>query len=274
MLRIVSIAAVLAFLAGCASVPPAQPPLPVAKPAAAFSIARAQALDRTNHTMRHLDSARNQVYVQNFGDAGPVVTLLLGGLGAAANISMIESKTKEDVERLRDRIAVDPLAAFDAAARRAGTALQSAASADAPKASPYLFVTKTSSDPEMLVLAAALLVESHDPASTWTRKYMVQLPGTFTVASLAEVDAAGVSAIRRDLEAGYVALLGQMARETEASIAKEAPIKFMSTFVMPRFGHELDGNLVAEDNDSVWVRARFGLFALRRTHVSHSPREP
>jgi hypothetical protein len=57
---------------------------------------------------------RNILYFQNYGGGGAGLGLLLGPIGVAANMSMIESNTKQ--EQLRDKIAIDPPAVFSAAA--------------------------------------------------------------------------------------------------------------------------------------------------------------
>ncbi len=267
MLRTICLLALLALTAGCVTPPPMQAPLPVAKPGASFALGRVKELDTTGHVQQHLDAKKNIVYFQNFGGGGAGLGIALGPLGVAANISMIEANTKEDVEKLRDRIAIDPPAVFAAASTRAGTAVQLAASAEAPRASPYLYVVKTT--PETLALAAALMVESGDGAQ-WPRKYMAQLPGTFTLASLAALDQPASAQLSRDLEEGFVAVLRALPRETKESIAKESQIKFKSQFLNPRFDFEMLGNPAGEEPDLVWVRSPLGLFGVRRSHITYT----
>ncbi len=268
MAKVIGSLAVLLLVAGCVTPPPAQPPLPMSKPGASFYLGRVKALDVTDHMTQHVDGSRNILYFQNFGGGGAGLGLLLGPLGVAANMSMIESNTKQEVEQLRDKIAIDPPAVFLAAARRAGTVAQASATADAPPASPYLYIAKT--DPETLVMAAGLVVESADAAAPWTRKYMLQLPGTYTLASLAALDPQASSRIARELEDAYVAVLRLLPTESAEAIEKEPSVRFKSPFITPRFEFELLAKLVAADADVVWVRLPTGLFGVRRSHITYT----
>jgi hypothetical protein len=262
----------LGLVAGCATPPPVQPPLPISKPGASFYLGRVKALDVTDHMTQHVDRSRNILYFQNFGGGGAGLGVLLGPIGVAANMSMIESNTKQDVERLRDKIAIDPPAVFSAAALRSGTAVRPLATADVPPASPYLYVAKT--DPETLVMAAGLAVESADAAAPWTRKYMLQLPGTYTLDALVALDQQGASRISRELEDAYVTLLRILPGESTDSIEKEPAVKFKSAFITPRFEFELLGKLAAADAEVVWVRLPTGLFGVRRSHITYAVEKP
>jgi hypothetical protein len=262
----------LVLVASCATPPPAQPPLPVSKPGGSFYLGRVKALDVTDHMTQHVDRNRNILYFQNFGGGGAGLGLLLGPVGVAANMAMIESATKQEAEQLRDKIAIDPPAVFSAAAKRAGTAVQTSPSTDAPPASPYLYVAKT--DPETLVIAAGLLVESGDPSVPWARKYILQLPGSYTLLALSALDQQGASRLARELEDGYVALLRRLPAESADSIEKEPPVKIKSALITPRFEYELLGRLAAEDADVVWVRLPMGLFGIRRSHVTYTVQKP
>lgn len=259
------------LLTACASTPPPpQPPLPVPKPGEAWQLGRAKSLDATNHTVMHLDAERNQLYIQNFGGGG-VALGLMGPFGVAANIGMIESNTKADVAQLQGKLQVRPREAFAEAVRRSGGRVAADAVA---VATPYLHVVKGA--PERVHLAAALIVEGGEGTAAWRRTYLYQLDETQTVASLAAFDAAAGTRLQRQLEAGYSELLAQIASETAATIAAEAPVLVTSEFITPRFEFEFAAQLVKRDAQRVWVRNFGGVTAVRTDLakvVAQSPRK-
>lgn len=261
-------------LSGCASAPANQGPYALRHSNSDMALAHTAALDQTNHMVKHLDEHKRAIYFQNFGGGGAAVGLLLGPLGVAANVKAIDSATTKDVEALRGRIASNPVLAFKSAASRAGVVVHEQPNGTAARATPYLYVVKMQDEPEALSIAAALIVESpsdkpakrkNAPAQPqWRYKYMYQLPGKYTLASLAALDSAAQRKLDMDLDSGYAELLKIVSSDTAENAAKEKPVKFKSTFLVPRFDFEQMGNLIAEESEMVWLRNPTGVYGIQR----------
>ncbi len=272
-IRLIAFVCVLG-LAGCASAPVNQGPIAVRQVGNEMALARTPMLDQTNHMAKHLDDKKNVLYFQNFGGGGATVGLLLGPLGVAANIKAIDSNTLKDVEVLRGKLESDPVGAFKSAAAAGAVVVHEQPNGTASRATPYLYVVKMQQEPDVLAIAAALIVESpqdkagnrkNAPArAEWQYKYMYQLAGRFTPASLAALDDSAKAQLQRELEAGYGAILAMMARDTAESAAKEQKVKFKSPFLVPRFDLEQIGSLIAEQADVVWIRNPTGVYGIRR----------
>lgn len=147
-------------LGGCASAPQNQAPFSARQAGGDIALARAAALDQTDHMSKHLDEAKQVLYFQNFGGGGAAVGVLLGPVGVAANIKAIDSNTSKDVDVLRNKTDADPILAFKSAAGHSGRVLHEQPNGTASRATPYVYVVKTQQDPDVLAIAAALLVES------------------------------------------------------------------------------------------------------------------
>lgn len=261
-------------LGGCVSAPVNQGPIAVRQAGSEVVLAHSALLDQTNHMAKHLDQNKTILYFQNFGGGGAAAGLLLGPLGVAANIKAIDSNTSKDVNVLLGKIAADPGLAFKSAAARSGVVMREQPDGQASRVTPYLYVVKTQQEPDVLAVAASLIVESPlDKATTrknapaepqWRHKYMYQLPGKHTPSSLAALDDAAKAALQAELDAGYSQILAMMARDTAENAAKEQKVKFKSSFLVPRFDFEQMGNLIAEEQDVVWIRNATGVYGIRR----------
>lgn len=261
-------------LTGCASAPTNQGPYATRHSNGDMALARTAVLDQTNHMVKHLDEHKRAIYFQNFGGGGAAVGLLLGPLGVAANVKAIDSATTNDVEALRGRIASNPVVTFKSAASRLGVVVHEQPNGTAARATPYLYVVKMQDEPEALSIAAALIIESpsdkpakrkNAPAQPqWRYKFMYQLPGEYTLASLAALDSAAQQKLEMDLDSGFAKLLTMMASDTEQNAAKERAVKFKSTFLVPRFDFEQTGKLIAEESEMVWIRNPTGVYGIQR----------
>ncbi|HVE52127.1 MAG TPA: hypothetical protein VNB23_01955 [Ramlibacter sp.] len=157
---------VAGLLAACAAPQPRVMPARTAIDAP-YALERSPLLDQTSHTAMHLDRERRILYQQSLGGGGVGVGLLLGPLGVAANIAMIEANTKADVAK-----------------------------------------------------------------------------------------------------AGYRALLDHLSARQQAAVSATRPVTFRSEFFDPRFEFEMNGELVQEAGDLLWLRLPAGLYALRKPNVT------
>lgn len=223
----------------------------------------------------HLDEQKHVLYFQNFGGGGAAVGALLGPLGVAANIKAIESNTTKNVDVLRGKVQADPLLAFKSAASRANVVVQEQSNGTTVRATPYVYVVKMQEEPQALAIAAALIIESpsNKPSKRknavaepqWRNKYMYQLAGSYTVTSLAAMDAGAQQNLEMQLESGYASILARLARDTVELAAKEKQVKFKSAFLVPRFDFEQIGSLVAEEGEIIWIRNPTGVYGIQRS---------
>lgn len=254
-------------LAGCNSRPALQSNQPFAGNERSYSLSRSPLLDQTGSNMAHLDSDKNIVYSQIFGGGGLGLGLLLGPLGVAANVAMINAQTDADTELLKDKLDVKPLQNFLSSAQgKAFTLVDTPGSAGA-KISPYLYVMRA--DGEQMLLAAALLIEQGDGKQPWTGKYMYQLPEKYTRQELARLDATQQQQLNRDLTAGFAVLLDYLAREQPP--ATERSITFKSAFLDPRFDFDMTGALISQNDELAWVRTYSGVYAVRKSNFTLRP---
>jgi hypothetical protein len=268
-LHVSLLASVLTLLTACGT-PPALQGVPAADANPRYAVARSQAVQRTDHMTQHLDSGKTIVYFQNFGGGG-VGLGLLGPLGVAANIGMIGDVTKSDVARLQGKVALNAEAAFQQAAREAGFPLQAQASPQELQVTPYLFVSKTNES--TVNVSSALIVEGKTAAGPWSGRYLYQLPGDHTLATLAAMDEAKKTALQADATTGFASLLRHLSSESKAAIDKEQKITFKSAYLTPRFEFEQIGSLIAAQDDMVWLRGVGGVYAVRKTSVAYSARK-
>lgn len=265
-MRLFLLALTAATLAGCAAAP-ALPTARVRSPADTHGIAIADAIKRTDHTAQHLNSEKSIIYSQNFGGAGAALGLL-GPLGVAANVSMIESATKADATKLTGKVKVDPVALFQEAAATQRLALQSEGTTATVRLTPYLLVIKVNET--TLNTGAALFIEATGAnGKPWSTKYVLQLPGSYSLESLAALSDNQTATLRDDLRAGYRKLLAFYNRDKPESSAGEQKIIFRSTFVSPRFDLETAGSLIEQSGTTVWLRTYSGVFALQSNTVTY-----
>ena len=258
-------------LAGCASPPvlqAAKPERPPSATAAQYSVAQSPLLQQTNHMTQHVNAEKNIVYFQNQGGGGVGLGLLLGPLGVAANISMIEGVTKADVAQIQGKVQVNPETAFQQAAQTTGFPLTAPGHASEAQVTPYLLITKT--DETTVHIASCVIVESKTGDKPWTGRYLYQLPTAYSLASLAAMDAPKTAALRTEATDGFGQLLRHIATETAASTGKEPKITFKSGFLTPRIVFEQAGSLVNVQDDVVWVRGVSGVYAVQKTQITYT----
>lgn len=264
-MRIVARAAglVLAIaLAGCVTPPRLMP----AKTAidAPYTVTRSELLDRTSHMSMHVDQKRQVLYHQSSGGGGAAVGLLLGPLGVAANVSMIEAVTKADVARLKDKLDLEPLQVFREAVG-AESIVPSPPGASQIRLTPYVYITKAKED--RVLVSSALLVERGVGDEQWTGRMMYQLPTEYTIDRLASLDGSGQQRLRSEVREGFRELLKHVSAREQALLPQERAIKFRSEFFDARFDAEFSGDLLQEAPDMAWVRTGGGIYALRKTSI-------
>jgi len=258
---IISLAAV--FIAGCATGPRQAAPLPQNIGTADFVVTHAASLDSVSNIQKHLNDDKDIVYHQEFGGGGAGLGILLGPIGAAANMSLIDANTQKDVDSLLNKIAVKPHDLFLEAAK--GQRIDG--SGDMAKGklllTPYVYVLKVEGG--KLLVAAAILIERGAAEGKWSGKYMYQLPDSYSIGDFSHLDQAATDSLRNGLLAGYVKLLATVAKENRERVAGEKAITFKSNFLSPRADLTMSGHIVASDDDVTWVRSLSGVYALRKS---------
>ena len=247
-------------LTACVSVPPPQQPIKV-NLGDSYEVYRAPLLDQTNHTLQHLNQNKDILYSQTYGGGGVGVGVLLGPLGVAANIKAIESNTMKDVAALKNKIGINPNQVFVNSASKNGLAIKTDSSNKSLKFSPYLLVEKTEGD--IIMLAAAVLIDQAGTKQMFPTKYLVQLPLTYTVAEMSKLDASKTKALESHVEQGFAALIARIKSEATANPEIEEKITVVSEFLTPRFKFEMAGSLVEKTNEYTWVRIVGGVCGVR-----------
>jgi hypothetical protein len=196
--------------------------------------------------------------------------LLLGPLAVAANGIAVNNRTKTDAESLRDHIHVDTKTLFEEAA--AGNGLKIGDSALA-HAKPYLRVTRLK-DTDTVLLSAEVLVDYEQPGNNettgkWSGKYVYELPGSYTRASIHDMDDAGSQALAAEAANGFAELAKYMHDESPEQIQLEKKVTFTSQLMFPSM-YEMSfyGSLIADKGDVVWVRSVGAVFALRKSDTT------
>lgn len=249
--------------AGCAT-PGLLPALPDVAKNEGGVVVRSTLLDRTDHMTKHLDKEKNIVYFQNFGGGG-VALGLLGPLGVAANMKMIENNTDNDVRTIRDKIEIDPVKTFLQAATTYGYPVGTGLKQSATKLSPYLYVVKVSED--NLQIAAALIVDVENSGKKWSGVYMYQIPQYYTINALGKMDKQASEALDEKLLYAFSQIIGVIRNERQDSVNSERQITFRSDFVFPRFGIELRGSLISESEERAWIRTVGAVYSLEKPSV-------
>ncbi|HEX8612871.1 MAG TPA: hypothetical protein VF800_16400 [Telluria sp.] len=254
------------LLTACASSPPTfQAMAPSNAGVSGYTLGRSPLLDHNDHTIRHLDKENTVLYKQTSGGGGVGLGLLLGPIGIAANVSMIESRTKEDVALLQGKLNLDPRGWFSEAVGKNGITLGDGAAAT--RATPYFLIAKM--EDERLVVSSAVIVEQQHGAAYWRGTYTYQIPQTYTVAELANLDAAGLRTLHASGALGFDALIKHIAQEKPEGFDKEPRILFRSRMLFV-VDADMPGALVADEGDVVWVRSFTGVHGLRKANMKYT----
>jgi len=263
----------VASLAGCGT-PPTYKLRPVTgQSPGTFSLAHSKAVEDERHGTRHLDAAKSIVYSQNFGGGGAALGLLLGPLGVAANISMIDSNTEADAVRLRGKLTLAPRELFLAAATQQGLEVVDDAATGVPGrtlATPYLFVSKTDND--RLLTAAAVRLEYGQGADQWSGVYMYQLPSSYQLDDLARLTPEMQARLGAEAAQGFSALAAFIAKEApqqdgQAKGGTEKDFSYKSDLLTPRIEIEMNGRFIARSGDLIWFRSFGGVYAVRTSNI-------
>lgn len=251
------------ILSACVSAPPLQTARPKNTNAQEFEVKHSALLDDSNH----VDAEKNIIYFQNQGGGGVAVGLLLGPFGVAANAAMINAKTNEDIDAIKNKVKLNPIQIFTETAKTNGLQTKAEGSNSIAKASPYVYIVK--SDDQNLLVASALLVEQTGAEGKWTGKYMYQLPITTTVDELSK----NGEALSKNIEAlaydGFSEIIKSIKLETQEKVQAEKKIIFKSSFVNPRFDFDMLASLIQDNKDVVWIRTFSGVYALNKKNISY-----
>jgi hypothetical protein len=251
-------------LTACVSAPPIQQPI-TGFSTDSYDLYRSPLLDQTNHMLQHLNKNKDILYFQNYGGGGVGVGLLLGPLGVAANIKMIESNTLKDVGILKDKIAVNPDQLFLNAATESSLVRKNGAS-NILKLNPYLLIQKTEND--VLMLASVILIDSVDPKVKTQNKYLVQIPVTYSISEISTLNNEKTKQLEKLVEDSFVTLISRIQSDSKANLSLEEKITLTSEFLTPRFKFEMSGNLVEKNDTYTWIRVIGGVYGVRNSDIS------
>jgi hypothetical protein len=255
------------ILTACVSTPP----IPIQQPiqfnqSDSYEIYRSPLLDQTNHMLQHLNSNKDILYYQTYGGGGVGVGLLLGPLGVAANIKMIESSTMKDVALLKNKIALDPNRIFMSSADKAGISIKPDGSRKSFKLDPYIYFEKTEND--VIMAASVILVDHIGSKNKFQSKYLVQLPITYSISELSSLDAEKSKKLEALIESGFMTLLSRMKSESAANLEAEENVTFVSEFLNPGSKFELAGKLIEKNESFTWIRIVGGVYGVKNSNIT------
>lgn len=263
LLKITASLLFISLISACVSLPPLQLP---AKATGNIEIFQSPVLDRTDHTMQHLDDSKQIIYTQNYGGGGVGVGLLLGPLGVAANMKAIESNTLKDTGLLKNKIKLNPQELFLSAAKKNNAPIATSSAQGNLKLTPYLLTEKT--EGEKIMMAAVLLGDATEKG-TLPPKYLVQLPVSYTIPELSNLSPEQTQKLSELLEKGFATLLSRIKSEATAVVANETKVTFVSEFLTPRFKFEIQANLIEANQEFVWFRTMTGVFGVKPQDVTY-----
>ena len=245
--RFFVIAAAIIGLTGCATAPSLQSARPASANDRRISLAKSETAAKTDHVTKHLNADGSVIYSQNFGGGGVSLGLLLGPLGVAANMKMIDGVTSADAVRLKGKLGLDPVRAFQEAASITHFAIGTPANQGDVTVTPYVLVSKTNES--TVHISSVVLFEGVDDQKKWVKRYQYQLPGKYTLDELAALDATQVSSVQTARANAYALLLKHVAEESDATVSQERRIIFKSAYLSPRFEFEMAGVAAVDAQD-------------------------
>lgn len=257
---------VSSFITGCAS-PTFQKKLPEPSQGKSYALSKSEMVETTNHMTQHLNAEKSIVYFQNQGGGGVGLGLLLGPIGVAANMKMIEGITQSDAIKLKEKISINPALAFKKATEDAHFQVASIAEKEDIRVTPYVLVSKYNEDD--LGMSSVVIFEGTNETSKWRSSYRHQLPGKYKIDELATLDSKKITDIQNQITISYESLLKHIKSELNENIEKEKKIIFKSPYLSPRFEFDMAGSLIKEDEGHVWIRTMGGVFSVNREEIQY-----
>lgn len=265
--KFILVAIVALLITGCATAPALQGARPAASIDHQYGLAKSDLVEKTDHMTKHLNVDSSVVYFQNQGGGGAGLGILLGPFGVAANMRMIDSITTSDVDKLKGKILLNPVQAFQQAAATNGFPVQLSATTNDIKVTPYILVSKT--DQLKISISSIVLFEGTTGQSKWVRRYQYQLPENYTLDELSTFDEGKMLEIQAASVNAFSSLLMHIKGESDVAILNEPKITFKSPYLSPRFDFEMMGSLIAESDGRVWVRTTFGVAAIDPSYIQY-----
>lgn len=251
------------ILVRCASTPQLQKPLAAPK-SNSVELFRSPILDQTAHTLQYLNKDKDILYYQTYGGGGAGLGLLAGPFGVAANIKMIESSTMKDVGIMNNKIATDIKQLFINAVSSSGMDMFNGDGLVGYKLNPYLLVEKTEGG--QLMFASVILM---DVGERFPNKYLIQLPVKYTADQVASLTEVQQSELNSSILTGYQILLARIKKESSSDPLLEKKVAVKSEFLTPRFNFEMQGSLIEEQADMVWIRIVGGVCGVYKDDISY-----
>ena len=266
--RICILACIAALTSACGTAPSLQKAPPTGADLKAAPIVRVETTLPASHVAQYVDTEKSVLYSQNFGGGGVGLGLLLGPLGVAANMSMIEKVTMAEAEQLRGKLQITPKTLFLSAAKEAQFQVAESDTPAATRVTPLLRVSKT--DETAIHLSAWLQIETGTGQQKWSAIYSHQLPGAYSISSLSQLDASSTNQISMQMSTAFRRLLDFFASDSEALANGEKAIQFKSPYMTPRFEFEQQASLIADDGQVVWLRTNSGIFVVQKPSLTYT----
>jgi hypothetical protein len=234
LLKNVSLMAITSMLAACAAGPQPYRSAQLIEQSNKYTVSHLQDSMASDQSHRFLDKEHTVYYEQNFGGGGVALGVLLGPLGALANVEAIKSETNKDAAVLQDKLPVDVTALFHASLDQAATLAPATPGASAPELAPALFVQKLAD--EHIRFASMLVVTEHVSGKSILRKYFYVLPESYPKEALLQgLTPTQIAQLSADVRIGFDWIVATYARDVDGTFKPGTKAQMHSDFVSPRF---------------------------------------
>jgi len=228
---------------------------------------------RFNLNLQPLDDAKSIIYRQEYGGGGVAVGLMLGAVGVMANRAAIKNETLADVELLKNKLPVRPLALYQDVATEFPELAIPAAHTKAVRIIPEVLVVRT--DDEMLLIGCRLIVNYTSVGRPWIAIYTYQTDLKFPKAEVAQgLNPEQATKLRGQLRHGFLSLTGLYLDDVKTQSAPGKIVYFKSAFLTPRIMRSMVGQEQKGPGDRVVLRGRRGVLSFPRASVELSDSGP
>lgn len=268
--RGISVAALL-LLTACAGSPVyLASPVPAKK--LSYAIEADPALEKNfEHVKRYLDADKSVIYFNSFGGGGAGLGVLLGPIGVAANIGMINKVTTEDAALLQGKLPVKGQQIVAALAKKAELPLGAAAGTDAARLTPFLFVTKT--EDKQLLLSAHIYVNFNTTGQKWVGEYGSQLPLKLSFDEVAKgLDAAKLAQLEQLAAAEFERAFRLFEEDRAGKFKAQKEVRITSELFTPRMSFEFLAQELQSDDARLTVRTTASVFSFPKNMVKIAAR--
>lgn len=228
-----------------------------------------------SHVQKNFPNNKAMVYHQESGGGGVAVGVLLGPIGTAANIAMINSRTNGDMEKIGGKYDYDVFGNFEKIARQQSSLGEAITKGKTVGLAPRLVFVKNDDD-DNVMMGCTLIVDQRElDAAAGFDNYIVQT----TVKLPFDEFVQGVSETRKsEMDNSAHACLEEVAKLYLNDIGgkylpdeKSPSFALSSKYLTPRITIPLWVKSVSSDEEKVILRTTFALMELPKKEINLAP---